>query len=68
MNCLNCQDPLPEDHFREAPPEAVARQGPFSCPHCGANHIRRKVGSLPSGKPLYSLRLWGPVTAVWHRA
>lgn len=67
MNCLNCKEPLPKSYFQEAPPEIEARQGPFSCPHCYAEHVRRRVGELPSGKPLHTLRLWGPVTSVWRK-
>ncbi|HVE41189.1 MAG TPA: hypothetical protein VNM14_14945 [Planctomycetota bacterium] len=59
MNCLGCGREISDTFF------ALRRQSPefnggrFACPHCGAEQLRRPVGTLPSGEPLYDIRRWG---------
>ena len=68
MRCLNCQEPLPELPDVDKSKPVSANSGHFACPHCKANHVRREVGRLPSGEPLYSVRLWGHLTAARRKS
>ncbi|HVR84254.1 MAG TPA: hypothetical protein VMU54_08085 [Planctomycetota bacterium] len=59
MKCLSCGRALSDAFFTDLAKSVEFKGGRFACPHCGAEHIRRKIGELPSGAPLYTLRLWG---------
>ena len=64
MNCLNCQGPLPEAAFPKEQSSLNVKKDRFACPHCGAELVRRRIGTLSSGEPLFSLRLWGHLTSL----
>lgn len=59
MTCLECSKELPASLFEKGEKPPPSKSGRFACPSCGAEHVRREIGSTPDGKPLYSLRLWG---------
>ena len=59
MNCLHCAREIPVAFFDSRTESPEFKGGRFSCPHCGAEHIRRNVGKLPNGEPLHNFRLWG---------
>jgi hypothetical protein len=63
MKCLSCDREFPEPSIEQENSADELKGGRFACPQCGAEHIRRQVGELPSGKPLYDIRLWGHLTA-----
>ncbi|HXX93960.1 MAG TPA: hypothetical protein VEN81_10015 [Planctomycetota bacterium] len=64
MTCLHCNAELTDDFFLERSRSQEFKGGRFACPLCGAEHIRRLVGQLPSGAPLYSIRLWGHLRGI----
>jgi len=68
MKCLECGSKLSSEFFALRTESPEFKGGRFACPHCGAEHLRRLVGHLPSGEPLYSLRLWGHLTAARRSA
>ena len=68
MNCLNCQAPLPESAFPKEQLDLNVKKDRFACPHCRAEHVRRRIGTLPSGEPLFSLRLWGHLTSMRRKS
>jgi DNA-directed RNA polymerase subunit RPC12/RpoP len=64
MKCLHCGDEIPETIFADWEKSEGSKDGRFNCPHCNADHVRRQVGTLPTGEPLYSCRLWGHLTRM----
>lgn len=64
MECMSCGQSISESFFDEKNGTEQFKGGRFGCPHCGAEHVRRDIGRLPSGKPLYTVRLWGHLTTV----
>lgn len=67
MKCLHCGQEIPERFFQELENTQAAKTGRFNCPHCAADHVRRKIGLLPSGQPEYTMRLWGHPTKFRKR-
>lgn len=63
MTCLHCQEELPASLFDDGRIGEGLSVGRFSCPSCHAEHVRREVGRLSSGAPLYSIRLWGHLSS-----
>jgi len=59
LKCLACGKSIPDAFFKERSTSVEFKGGRFACPHCGAEHVRRSIGHLPSGEPLYTFRLWG---------
>jgi len=59
MNCLRCNRQISDTFFSARDESPEFKGGRFACPHCGAEHLRRNVGTLASGEPLFSFRLWG---------
>jgi len=59
MKCLACGKIIPDSFFVGESKTEQFKGGRFACPHCGAEHVRRLIGTLPSGGPLYTYRLWG---------
>lgn len=68
MNCLFCNLEIPPAAIPTEPKTKGADSGRFSCPHCNAEHVHRRVGDLPSGEPLYSTRLWGHLRSTRRKA
>jgi hypothetical protein len=64
MKCMNCGAEIPEEFFAQKSQSTQFRGGRFACPHCGVEHLRRQVGQLHSGEPMYSFRLWGHLITV----
>jgi hypothetical protein len=64
MNCLSCGANISESFLRQKSRTEEFKGGRFACPHCGAEHVCRQVGQLPSGEPLYDFRLWGHLSSV----
>jgi len=68
MNCLHCGREIPDSFFSRLGGSPEFKGGRFACPHCGAEHVRRTEGTLPSGAPLHTFRLWGHPTTVRRQA
>jgi len=64
MRCLHCDQELPESFFKKWERRSGKPSDRFGCPHCGADHVCREIGRTPSGKPQYSVRLWGHLKAI----
>ncbi len=62
VTCLECGKVLPDDFFEAWQKSPEAKSGRFTCPGCGADHVRREIGRTPEGKPLFNVRLWGHPT------
>jgi DNA-directed RNA polymerase subunit RPC12/RpoP len=63
MNCLRCGREISDSFFTLLNQSPEFKGGRFACPHCGAEHLRREVGTLPTGAPLFTVRLWGHLRA-----
>jgi len=63
MKCLRCGRGISQSFFDLLQQSPEFKGGRFSCPHCGAEHLRRPAGTLPSGEPLFTFRLWGHLRA-----
>jgi hypothetical protein len=68
MRCLDCHTDIPEDFFLQLSRSVQFKGGRFACPQCGAEHVRREVGQLSSGRPVYTFRLWGHQATQVRRA
>jgi hypothetical protein len=66
MTCLTCNGEISEEFFLNLSRSVEFKGGRFQCPHCRAEHVRREVGRLPSGEPLYSIRRWGHLATRRH--
>lgn len=64
MNCLHCGKEISDSFFEKLSRSHEFKGGRFACPDCGADHVRRNEGKLPSGAPLYTYRLWGHVSLM----
>jgi len=63
MRCLHCGREIPETFFESWSATPEAKSGRFRCPSCDAEHVRREIDPLPSGKRQFTFRLWGHLTA-----
>jgi len=67
MRCLLCGREIPSTFFDAWSGTEEAKSGRFHCPFCDAEHLRREIAPLPSGKPQFTVRLWGHLTAQRKR-
>lgn len=64
MRCLHCDGEITKQFLAEWEASEAAKGDRFLCPHCNAEHVRREIAPLPSGKRQFTYRLWGHLTAI----